>query len=107
VKWVLNSTKHDRLGRWALLLQEFHFTIEAIKGKENSVADALSRLQTINLVKETWGLPDTEEFRQFQSSDPLLVRVNAKLQGKTEESEDVKEVFAYGGRFYLSGEMVY
>jgi transposase InsO family protein len=102
VKWVLNYTKHDRLGRWALLLQEFHFTIEAIKGKENSVADALSRLETINLVKESWGLPDIEDLRQFQNSDPLMGRVVAKLQGKSEDSDDVKEVFAYGGKFYLS-----
>jgi hypothetical protein len=68
------------------VLQEFHFTIKAIKRKENPVADALSRLETINLVKETGGLPDTEEFRQFQSSDPLTGHVIEKLQGKTEMS---------------------
>lgn len=34
---------HGRLRRWALLLQEFCFSVHYIPGKQNDVADALSR----------------------------------------------------------------
>ena len=42
----LNSAKHSngRLMRWALLLQPFRFTVEAIPGSENVGADYLSRI---------------------------------------------------------------
>jgi len=34
---------NQRLMRWALILQPYHLDIRHIKGKENVVADALSR----------------------------------------------------------------
>ena len=44
VRWL--SQKKDirgKLTRWVLILQEFDFSIEHLKGTENKVADALSR----------------------------------------------------------------
>ncbi len=38
---------NSRLMRWALLLQPFRFTIEAIKGTQNVGADYLSRLEEV------------------------------------------------------------
>ena len=40
------KTKHctGRLSRWALLLSNYNFEIIHIKGKNNTVADALSRI---------------------------------------------------------------
>lgn len=43
---------HDRLRRWALFLQQFDFSVIHIPGKENTVADCLSR-SPIGLVKAT------------------------------------------------------
>ena len=36
--------ENSRLLRWALFLQNYHFTIHAIKGKDNLLSDYLSRL---------------------------------------------------------------
>ena len=38
------SNKNQRLTRWSLLLQEYNITIKHIKGKDNVIADALSRV---------------------------------------------------------------
>jgi hypothetical protein len=37
------KTKNNRLLRWALMLQEFNFTVEPISGQSNVFADLLSR----------------------------------------------------------------
>ncbi len=47
LKWMMNLTDPSgRLARWRLRLLEFDFTIRYRKGKENNVADAVSRLPT-------------------------------------------------------------
>jgi hypothetical protein len=38
------SNKNQRLIRWSLLLQEYDIVIQHIKGKDNVIADALSRV---------------------------------------------------------------
>ena len=38
------SNKNQRLTRWSLLLQEYDLIIYHIKGKDNVIADALSRV---------------------------------------------------------------
>lgn len=43
---------HDRLRRWALFLQEFDFSVIYIPGKQNIVADSLSR-SPVGLIKAT------------------------------------------------------
>jgi len=49
----LNSMKHvtGRLGRWNLLLSTYKYKVEHIRGKQNVIADSLSRLD--------WPAPDT------------------------------------------------
>lgn len=41
-----NKVANSRLMRWAMLLQQYNFTIQAIKGSENVGADYLSRVIT-------------------------------------------------------------
>ena len=38
------KNKNQRLVRWGLFLQEYELIIKHIKGKENLIADALSRI---------------------------------------------------------------
>ena len=45
--------KITKLDRWATLLQEYDITFVHIKGKENILADAISRLHTLDIYKKT------------------------------------------------------
>ena len=45
--------KIAKLDRWAMLLQEYNITFLHIRGKDNILADAISRLCTINIYDDT------------------------------------------------------
>ncbi len=47
------KVNHTRVNRWKLLLNEFDYEIQHIKGKENLCADWLSRINNINTNYET------------------------------------------------------
>ena len=45
--------KIAKLDRWAMLLQEYDMTFVHIKGKDNILADAISRLRTLDIYEKT------------------------------------------------------
>ena len=47
--------KIAKLDRWAMLLQEYDITFAHIRGKDNILIDAISRLHTINVYDDTVG----------------------------------------------------
>ena len=109
---------NDRLTRWSLLLNEFDYEVEHIPGKQNVVADALSRypyessgvpvrshnspvvatvsvneIEIISALFTTSGLKDlTKHFRNLRSlqlEDAFLGPLfRARLQGKTHLREN-------------------
>ena len=64
----------DMLARWALAMQEYSFTTQHRKGKDNRNADALSRRSqpdgecTVSTVYAT----NQEDIRQHQQDDPII-----------------------------------
>ena len=50
--FLSRALKIAKLDRWAMLLQEYDITFIHIKGKDNILADAISRLHTINIYED-------------------------------------------------------
>lgn len=73
----LDSMKdtNTKLSRWIVKLTEYNFTLKHVKGEENVVADALSRLpipvQTLSIDKEL----TTSELATLQAQDEELAQV--------------------------------
>uniref|UniRef100_A0A1Y1MEL5 RNA-directed DNA polymerase n=1 Tax=Photinus pyralis TaxID=7054 RepID=A0A1Y1MEL5_PHOPY len=94
----LMSTKfaNNRIYRWSLILQEFTFEIKYITGKDNVVADILSRkglekrdLKTVeilvNRMKNTEEMFTVDRIREDQSSEEFI-----NLRRKINEKETYK-----------------
>ena len=58
---IHNDLKTERVLRWRLLMEEYNPEIRYIKGPENIVADALSRLPTTNDPEKPYVMPSREE----------------------------------------------
>ena len=53
--FLTRGMKIAKLDRWAMLLQEYDITFVHIKGKDNILADGISRLRTIDIYKKAVG----------------------------------------------------
>lgn len=78
LKWLQNcKDPSSRLMKWRLKLEEYEYEIEYTKGKDNIVADALSRIDAITDIKETQRTNSADHERLFneweKSSDEIKV----------------------------------
>ena len=95
LKWIFTQPELNmRQRRWLELLHEYDFTIEYQPGKENVVADALSRksiLTTITLLCTTL----LEEVRQASTDDYFFKKIvsTLQLQSKSEKQLRIIEGF--------------
>ena len=58
-----------KLDRWAMLLQEYDVTFVHIKGKDNILADAISRLHTIDIYEKAI---ETQHSHAIMTAAPQL-----------------------------------
>ena len=65
--------------RWALELQQFNFEFNHIEGNKNAIADAISRLKTLNLYEKN----------QEVDSVPSVATVEDTLENITEEVQNI------------------
>ena len=75
LRYLFDQPKlNSRQARWMALLSEFDFKIKHIKGKENRVADDLSRsMKTINLAAASCCETDVKErVRNAQETDTFF-----------------------------------
>lgn len=91
--WLNNLKEPNlKLQRWKIQLNEFDFDIEFIKGKENCLADGLSRI----VEKSKDSLTDEEKTLNLEDSDIFILELN---KGPTELQINELEDF--------SGELLY
>lgn len=92
---------HGRITRWILCLQEYNITWEYIPGKQNAVADALSRVNitdgTFNTERNEIGLVYNiltakqeltellEDIKREQSEDNKLIEITQRLEAGDEK----------------------
>ena len=98
-----------RQDRWMALLSEFDFEIKHIKGKENRVVDALSRIiKTIHLaVVSTCEMNVRERVKSAQETDAFFETVKSYLEQETigmkykgyQMLND--DLLTYKGRWYI------
>ena len=76
-------TKSPRVTRWLLEMREYHFKIKYLKGKDNVVADQLSR--PVNMLQyaltDTWLGLSKGEFIEAQRQDPTWGELFNYLEG--------------------------
>lgn len=87
------SPRHQR---WLLKLGEYDFEIDYIKGKENRVADFLSRLETVNRTNEQENSDNTSNFNTINNIENDNVSIET-IHSADEELHD---------HFYIKEEIV-
>ena len=101
VEWLSEQKSIGRLWRWAVIIQEYDFTIKYREGHDNGNADALSRLNDrtqheVDNIAETNSkqdlqyehcaitgitrFPDIEMIKGHQKQDKIIGKVVAELQ---------------------------
>ena len=81
LQWLSAQKMEGMLARWALLMQEFTFTIQHRRSKDNNNADSLPHqphfvLDTAAAV--SWS--DTDSLREGQQRDPVIAEIRTWLQ---------------------------
>lgn len=78
------KTKSPRMNRWIVEMRDYHYNIQYVKGKNNVVADQLSRPVRIiqhQIEEENWLGKTKEEFRDLQLQVPKWREMIEYLEG--------------------------
>ena len=117
------STPEGQIGRWAMFCQEFDLSVKYIKGKENVLADALSRLNSHTIPKECESLDDDKflidyvgfvdsakewtstELISAQKTDSKISKIRNVILGV--ESEEVDIQIPDINKFFLCDDILF
>ena len=105
LQWLMSHRDTaSKLIRWALLLQEYDIEIRYKKGKTNTNADSLSRIDSEQTIHNTVfsavkQLNDLTEFKMDQDEDEEIIKI--KSQAKRLKSPKQVEEFVKGTDKYF------
>ena len=91
--------KSDRVKRWRSTLEEFDYTFEYCPGKENTIANMLSRYPMVNVTTKTYEEVTTMEEVTFPAS-PTKISASQKL---LPDLHDKAKSFNYYNTIYNEG----
>ncbi|KII62948.1 Transposon Ty3-I Gag-Pol polyprotein [Thelohanellus kitauei] len=92
LKWVKTMKDvHGRRARWLQDLEEFDYTIEYIKGSENTVADALSRNVSMITLESQYNLAN--EQKADESLNRCIELIQNDEQPTQDDTEETRTVF--------------
>lgn len=81
LRWLMTvRDPSSRLARWNLLLQEYNFEIKHKSGRAHANADALSRADTIRVVREFVPVVDGVELKREQRKDATLIKLIGDIE---------------------------
>ena len=82
LQWLSAQKMEGMLARWALAMQEFTFTTQYQKGKDNRNADSLSRQpqSSPDTVAATVSVSDRDSLHAGQQQDPVIAEIRTRLQ---------------------------
>ena len=89
LKYLLDHPNlNARQARWLAFLIEYDFKIQHIKGKENKVADALSRNASLNFttIISTYTIDLDEQLKVGIEQDEIYQNLKAKTKENPTES---------------------
>ena len=76
--WLLDQHLDGMLGRWSLMLQEYNFQLQHIKGFDNVLADSISRQHT-NSILINPEIMDIE-LKEEQDKDPVISQIKTIIK---------------------------
>ena len=98
IKYFMTQTKlSEKQMRWANFLSQFHFHFAHIPGKQNPVADALSRRPRVNAVSVAYNHDLVSMIDKYANDDDFAPIYQGLMNGNTQEPYLLNEGFLLHG----------
>ena len=92
--------------RWANFLSQHHFHIAHVAGKQNKVADALSRRPRVNAISIAYNHDLTSMINKYAEDSDYKDVMAGLAQGQAQDPYSLKEGFLlYGNRLCVTKDM--
>ena len=85
--------------KWANFLSQYHFHIAHIAGKQNKVADALSRRPRVNAISIACNHDLTSMIESYEQDSDYQEIMARLAQGHTQDPYSLKEGFLFHGNW--------
>ena len=98
IKYFMTQTKlSEKQMRWANFLSQFHFHFAHIPGKQNPVADALSRRLRVNAVSIAYNHDLASMIDKYANDDDFAPIYQGLMTGNAQEPYSLNERFLLHG----------